>query len=102
MKSDDFQYPIAQCDVPQERRAALEAYRAKRSEWLAWLDTDEDHAIWRAISEMVWTDVSFRSLSQFAIDDEESCLSNSLLAEQIINGHVATQVLATRCAKSVS
>ncbi len=94
--TDDYQFSIAQCDVPQERRAALESYRANRLKWLTWLDKDKDHAIWTAISAMVWTDVSFRTLSQLAIDDEQSCLSNALLAEQLINGHVATQVLAIR------
>lgn len=92
----NYKFTITQCDVPQERRAALESYRAKRLHWLTWLDTDEDHAIWTALSAMVWADVSFRTLSQLAIDDEKSCLSNSLLAEQLINGHVATQILAIR------
>jgi hypothetical protein len=41
MKSDDYKYSIAQCDVPPERRSRLESYRAKRRQWLAWLDTDE-------------------------------------------------------------
>lgn len=94
--AENYQFPIIQCDVPQERRATLESYRAKRREWLAWLDTDEHHAIWTTISGMVWTDVSFRTLAQFAAEDEKSCLSNTLVAEQIINGHVATQVLAIR------
>jgi hypothetical protein len=94
--AENCQFPIIQCDVPQERCAALESYRAKRREWLAWLDTDEHHAIWTTISAMVWTDVSFRTLTQLAIDDEQSCLSNTLVAEQMINGHVATQVLAIR------
>jgi hypothetical protein len=58
----EYRYSIAQCDVPPERRAALEAYRAKRRLWLGWLDNDEHHAIWTAISAMVWTDVSFRTL----------------------------------------
>jgi hypothetical protein len=96
MSSANYNYEIGQCDVPQERRAALEAYRAKRQQWLAWLDSDAHHAIWTTISAMVWADVSFRTLTQAAIDDDESCLSNTLLAEQIINGHVATQVLALR------
>jgi hypothetical protein len=82
--------------VPQERRAVLEAYRAKRQQWLAWLDTDEHHAIWTTISSTVWTDASFRTLTQAAVDGDETCLGNTLLAEQIINGHVATQVLAIR------
>ena len=89
-----YQLGINQCDVPQERRAALEAYRAKRGQWLGWLDTDKHHAIWHAISAMVWTDVSFRTIAQFVGDD--SCLNNTLVAEQIIYGHVATQVLAVR------
>lgn len=96
MKTEDYQFPISQCDVPPERRAALESYRAKRITWLSWLDNDEHHAIWNAISAMVWADVSFRALTQFAIDDETSCLGNSLVAEQLINGYVATQVLAIR------
>jgi hypothetical protein len=54
------------------------------------------HAIWTAKSAMVWTDVSFRTLAQFAINNEETCLSNTLVAEQLINGHVATQVLTIR------
>jgi hypothetical protein len=29
MKPADYQYPIAQCDVPQERRAALERLPGK-------------------------------------------------------------------------
>lgn len=96
MKTDDYQFPISPCDVPPERRAALESFRAKRSTWVSWLDKDEHHAIWDAISAMVWADVSFRALTQFAIDDETSCLRNSLVAEQLINGPAATQVLAIR------
>jgi hypothetical protein len=45
---------------------------------------------------MVWTDVSFRTLTQFAIDDDNSALHNSLLTEALLNGYVATQVLAIR------
>ena len=96
MRTEDYTFSIPQCDIPPERRAALASYRAKRSTWLSWLDNDEHHAIWDTISAMVWTDVSFRALTQFAIDDETSCLGNPLVAEQLINGHVATQVLAIR------
>lgn len=93
---DDYQFSINQSDVPQERHPALDAYRTKRRRWLAWLNTDEHHAIWTAISAMVWTDVSFRTLAQLATDNEKSSLSNTLIAEQIIYGHVARQVLAIR------
>jgi hypothetical protein len=93
---DDYAYPIAQCDVTTEKRAALESYREKRHLWLSWIDTDEHHAIWRVLSSMVWTDVSFKVLTQFAVDDENNGLNNTLLAEALLNGHVATQVLAIR------
>lgn len=96
MKAEVYKYPIHECDVPSERRQALESYRAKRSRWISWLDHDEDHAIWTTLSGMVWTDVSFRTLAQFAIEDPTSALTNTLVAEQLINGHVATQVLAIR------
>jgi hypothetical protein len=70
----DYQYPITQCDVPIERRPALESYRTKRKLWLSWIDKDEHHAIWSVLSWMVWTDVSFRVLSKLA-DDDNSALN---------------------------
>jgi hypothetical protein len=100
MKADDYKYPIAECDVPLERRSQLESYRAKRCQWLSWLDTDEHHAIWTTLSSMVWTDVSYRTLRQIVIGQEErnetGCLHNGLVAEQIIQGYVARQVLGIR------
>ena len=93
---DDYAYPIAQCDVTTGKRAALQSYRDKRRLWLSWIDTDEHHAIWRALSSMVWTDVSLRALTHFAFNDENNGLNNSLLAEALLDGHVATQVLAIR------
>jgi hypothetical protein len=64
--------------------------------WLSWIDTDEHHAIWRVLSSMAWTDVSFRALIHFAVNDENNGLNSSLLAEALLDGHVATQVLAIR------
>jgi hypothetical protein len=93
---DDYAYLIAQCDVTPEKRAALESYRDKRCSWLSWIETDEHHALWRVLSSMVWTDVSFRALTHFAVNDENNALNNSLLAEALLDGHVATQVLAIR------
>jgi hypothetical protein len=94
--SDDYAYPIAQCDVTTEKHAALQSYRDKRQLWLSWISTDEHHAIWTVLSSMVWTDVSFKVLTHFAVNDENNGLNNSLLAEALLNGHVATQVLAIR------
>jgi hypothetical protein len=87
---------LADCDVPPERRSALQAYRAKRRTWLDWIDKDEDHAIWTTLSAMIWNDVSFKTLAYLGANDPNSPLANSLLAEKLINGHVATQVLAIR------
>lgn len=94
--ANDYAYPISQCDVPPERRAALQAYRDKRRLWQSWIETDEHHAIWQVLSSMVWTDVSFKTLTHFAIGDESNALNNTLLGQALIDGHVATQVLAIR------
>jgi hypothetical protein len=100
MPSADYKYSISQCDVPPERRSQLEAYRAKRREWLIWLDGDEHHAIWTNLSSMVWTDVSYRTLREVVVGQEDrnetGCLHNTLVAEQIIQGYVARQVLGIR------
>jgi hypothetical protein len=93
--ADDYGYPITQCDVPIERRPALESYRAKRRLWLSWIEKDEHHAIWSVLSSMVWTDASFRVLAHFG-GDENSALNNALLGEALLHGHVATQVLSIR------
>lgn len=92
----DYDYTITQCDVPAERHAALQSYRDKRRLWLSWIDKDEHHAIWQVLSSMIWTDASFKMLSHLAANDENSALSNTLLAQALIDGHVATQVLAIR------
>jgi hypothetical protein len=93
---DDYTYPVAQCDIAANNRRALQSYRDKRRVWLSWIDTDEHHAIWRVLSSMIWTDVSFKMLTQFAINDEDNALNNTLLGQALIDGHVATQVLAIR------
>jgi hypothetical protein len=93
---DDYTYPLAQCDVTAEKRAALESYRDKRRLWLSWISTDEHHAIWTVLSSMVWTDVAFKTLTNFAVGDEANALNNHLMVEALLDGHVATQVLAIR------
>ena len=93
---ETYKYSLDQCDVPKERRSALESYRDKRRDWIAWLDEDKDHAIWTTLSQMVWNDVAFRTLAELAINNPNGCLGNSLITEKLINGHVATQVLAVR------
>jgi len=94
--SDDYTYPNAQCDVPAERRRVLQSYRDKRRLWLSWVEKDEHHAISNVLSSMVWTDAAFKTLTQFAIDDENNALNNTLLGEALIDGQIANQVLAIR------
>jgi hypothetical protein len=94
--SDHYAYPVAQCDVTPEKRGALQSYRDKRRLWLSWIDTDEHHAIWRLLSSMVWTDVAFKMLTQLAINEENNALNNTLIGQALIDGQIATQVLAIR------
>jgi hypothetical protein len=93
---DQYAHTLAQCDILAERRSTLESYRAKRRLWLSWISSDEHHAIWTVLSDMVWTDASFKALASFATGDETNGLNNPLLAEALFDGHVATQVLAIR------
>ncbi len=90
----DYKYKLADCDVTN--KSTLESYRAKRATWLSWISTDEHHAIWTVLSSMVWTDVAFKTLTNFAVGNEENALNNHLMIEALLDGHVATQVLAIR------
>ncbi|MBR0857827.1 hypothetical protein [Bradyrhizobium liaoningense] len=92
--SDDYDYPLSQCDVADKR--ALEQFRAKRTVWRSWLEEDEHHAIWSTIQQMVWTDVAFRSLTAAGSAGTSTALQNPLMAEALINGYFATQILAVR------
>ena len=96
MPEDGYACGIDQCDVPRERRNALQRYRDRRRLWLTWLHTDEHHAIWPTLHSMVWTEVAFGTLTALAVDSGENALNNPLLAEALVTGHVATQVLAIR------
>jgi hypothetical protein len=94
--AEEYTYTLAECDVQIERHSVLQSYRDKRRLWLSWISTDEHHAIWTVLSSMVWTDVAFKTLTSFAVGDEANALNNHLMAEALLNGHVATQVLAIR------
>src|SRR5262245_52399949 len=94
--SDDYTYPVDQCDIPPERHPALQSYRDKRQKWLSWIDTDKDHAIWLTLSSMVWRDVSFRLISHLATNNQGNCLNNAVLGQIVIDGYVTMQVLAIR------
>jgi hypothetical protein len=90
----EYTYSIDECDV--ENKIRLNAFREKRRQWKSWLDDDPDHAIWSTIQELVWRDVQFATIGQLAKDNPEGPLNTSLIAESLIGGHVAQQVLAIR------
>jgi hypothetical protein len=92
--TDHYSYTINECQV--DDFDALRAFREKRSQWKQWLDDDREHAIWPALLGMVWRDVSFATIGKLAMDNPEGPLTTSLIAEAIIHGHVAQQVLAIR------
>src|SRR5271166_3239162 len=94
--AEEFTYTLAQCDVPIERHSVLQSYRDKRRLWLSWISTDEHRAIWKVLSSMVWTDVAFKTLTNFAVGDDSNPLNNQLLVEALLDRHVASQVLAIR------
>lgn len=90
----DYQYSTSDCDVSD--KDLLDTFRSKRAKWIDWLDRDEHHAIWDVIMQMVWNDVSFKTIVYIADADRESAINNPLIVEALLDGHVATQVLAIR------
>ncbi len=93
-KTKDYRYDLDECFV--ENKRSLEAFRSKRLEWKSWLDDDEHHAIWPTLLGMVFRDVSFASIAELARSNPSGPLTTSLIAEAIIHGHVAQQILAIR------
>jgi hypothetical protein len=90
-----FRYEIDQCDV--EDREALAAYRAKRAEWLHWLEGDAHNSISRQLYGMMWGDAAFRALNEarrFASPEHPTGAVAPMLARLLDQGFVATQVLA--------
>jgi len=45
---------------------------------------------------MIWNEVRFQTLTDIALGNSDSALNNQLLAEALLEGYVATQVLAVR------
>ncbi|WP_327211867.1 hypothetical protein U8Q06_12610 [Rhizobium beringeri] len=91
---DDCTYPVDECDVEDKQK--LRAFREKRSQWKMWLDDDPDHAILSTVQELVWRDTQFATIAQLARDNPDGPLNTSLIAEALIGGQVAQQVMAIR------
>jgi hypothetical protein len=89
-----YRYSIGDCAVVDKAR--LVRYRVKRTEWVNWLEDDEDHAIWQVLTQMVWNEVAFSTLAGIADADGDSALNNTLIRDAVLYGHVAMQVLAIR------
>ncbi|CAN7235552.1 hypothetical protein LJR098_000859 [Rhizobium sp. LjRoot98] len=89
-----YTYPVNECDV--EDKEKLRAFREKREQWKRWLDDDPDHAIWSTVQELVWRDTQFATIVQLAKDNPDGPLNTSLIAEALIGGHAAQQIMAIR------
>lgn len=91
---DRYSFPLEACQV--DDFDSLKAYRKKRAEWEHWLNDDEHHAIWSNLSLLIWNEARFGALSAIADSQGDGALSNSLVTELALYGHVAIQVLAIR------
>ena len=93
-----YQYDIAHCDVMDTER--LKQYRVKRNEWLHLLDGDQEHALWKQIALMFWSDAVFRLINESRRLAEEgkyrSASRNGTLASLIDQGYFAIQTLSIR------
>lgn len=90
-----YKYKISECDV--ENCKALAIYRAMRQRWLHWLNDDDQHAVWKQIYAMTWSDAVFRTVNEarrFSTPTDPTAASNGMLAEFIDLGYVATQTVA--------
>src|SRR5687768_6794416 len=92
--TNTYSYDLRDCQVVD--KTALHSFREKRTQWSNWLDNDPDHAIWDVVIGLVWRDTTFATISRLALENPEGPLNTTLLAETIVTGHVATQVLALR------
>ena len=88
-----FKFSEDECDVAD--RDKLKRYREHATRWFDWLETDDEHAITRQLSDLMWHDATFRILNEARrLDGAEASSSRApLLAQFIDQGYVAGQVL---------
>jgi hypothetical protein len=93
-----YTFAVEDCDVLD--KSGLATYREKRSEWLHFLNGDDDHAVWRQISAMLWNDAIFRMMKESRRLSRKagyaSSSRNRSLAQFMDQGFVATQTLSIR------
>jgi hypothetical protein len=93
--SGDYKFSSTECQVRDI--AALETYRARRTEWLRLLDGDPVHSVSNQLSAMLWNDVAYRTFNEarrFASKDDPKSAIAPILAEFLDIGYIATQLLA--------
>lgn len=97
-RKSDYQYGPDECDVLD--RDSLKAFRAKRDEWLHWLEHDEHHAISKQITGMLWSDAVFRLINESRKFAHEAgggyCTQSGIIARSLDRGYVAEQVISFR------
>ena len=89
-----YEYDVDQCSVSD--KVLLKEFRAKRSEWIDWLEGDPHHNIWDQIHSIMWNDAAYRSLNEarrFASADRPTAAINGMFGEFVDRGYVSTQVL---------
>ena len=93
--SSDYKFSSTECQVRDI--AALETYRARRTEWVRLLDGDPVHSVSHQLSAMLWNDVAYRTFNEarrFASKDDPKSAIAPILAEFLDIGFIATQLLA--------
>lgn len=90
----DYRFPVGQCDVHD--KDLLNRFRQKRQQWVHHLSHDEHHSMQILLSSMAWKDIAYRMLASIAEQETASGLRNPLIAEALIDGYFAVQVLAIR------
>jgi len=88
-----FKFVEDQCDVAD--RDKLKLYRECAERWFDWLATDEEHAISRQLSDLMWHDAVFRVLNEARrLEGADASSSRApVLAGFIDQGYVSGQVL---------
>lgn len=88
-----FKFDEGQCDVAD--RDKLKRYRGHAERWFDWLATDEEHAIGKQLSDLMWHDAVFRVLNEARrLEGAEASSSRApILAQFVDQGYVSGQVL---------
>ncbi len=93
-ENKEYAFDVDRCSV--DNKALLIQFRAKRSEWMDWLERDVHHNIWGQIHSIMWDDAVYRSLNEarrFASAGNPTAAINGMFGMFIDRGYVSTQIL---------